>query len=102
MGDANLVKETLDFRVEPKVVATLKGQGDTKDRSGLMVPLLITGSFNAPKIRPDLKAMVGGKVPDAEGLKQMLSPKGAAGSETDSAQDKAKGMLKGLVPNLKN
>ena len=37
MGNANLVKEALDFRVEPKVVATLKGQGDTQDRSGLML-----------------------------------------------------------------
>jgi AsmA protein len=96
------VKEALDFRVEPKVVATLKGQGDTQDRSGLMVPLLITGSFNAPKIRPDLKAMVGGKIPDAEGIKQMLNTKGAEGAGGESVEDKAKGMLKGFMPNLKN
>jgi AsmA protein len=102
VGDANLVKEALDFRVEPKVVATLKGQGDTQDRSGLMVPLLITGSFNAPKIRPDLKAMVGGKIPDAEGIKQMLNTKGAEGAGGESVEDKAKGMLKGFMPNLKN
>jgi AsmA protein len=102
MGDANLVKEALDFRVEPKVVATLKGQGDTQDRSGLMVPLLITGSFDSPKIRPDLKAMIGGKVPDAEGIKQMLNTKGAEGSGGESVEDKAKGMLKGFMPNLKN
>ena len=31
-GNADLVDETLDFRVEPKLVATLKGQGDTSDR----------------------------------------------------------------------
>jgi AsmA protein len=37
-GDANLVNETLDFRVEPKVVSTIKGQGDAEQRSGLMVP----------------------------------------------------------------
>jgi len=102
MGDANLVKEDLDFRVEPKVVATLKGQGDTKDRSGLMVPLLITGSFNSPKIRPDLKAMVGGKIPDAEGIKQMLKPKGVEGTEGKSVEDTAKGMLKGFMPKIKN
>lgn len=102
MGDANLVTEALDFRVEPKVVATLKGQGDAQDRSGLMVPLLITGSFDSPKIRPDLKAMIGGKVPDAEGIKQMLNTKGAAGSDGDSVEDQAKGLLKGFMPNLKN
>jgi len=102
MGDANLVTEALDFRVEPKVVATLKGQGDTQHRSGLMVPLLITGSFDSPKIRPDLKAMVGGKIPDSEGIKQMLNIKGAEGSGGESIEDKAKGMLKGFMPNLKN
>jgi len=40
-GNADLVKEELDFRLEPKFVATLKGQGDTEERSGLMVPLLV-------------------------------------------------------------
>lgn len=101
-GKANLVTEALDFRLEPKVVATLKGQGDTQDRSGLMVPLLITGSFDSPKIRPDLKAMVGGKIPDAEGIKQMLNTKGAEGAGGESVEDQAKGMLKGFMPNLKN
>jgi AsmA protein len=101
-GNANLVTETLDFRVEPKVVATLKGQGDTQERSGLMVPLLVTGSFASPKIRPDVKAMIGGKIPDAEGIKQLLNTKGAQGSDGASVEDKAKEMLKGFVPNLKN
>ncbi len=102
MGNANLVAEVLDFRVEPKVVATLKGQGDTKDRSGLSVPLLITGSFDSPKIRPDLKAMIGNGVPDAENIKQMLKTKGAAGSDGNSVEETAKGLLKGFMPSSKN
>ncbi|MGD9045208.1 MAG: AsmA family protein [Desulfobacterales bacterium] len=53
-GDANLVNETLNFRVEPKVVATIKGQGDEKQRSGLMVPVLVSGTFSKPKFKPDL------------------------------------------------
>ncbi len=99
-GNANLVKEDLDFRVEPKFVATLKGQGDAKDRSGLMVPLLITGSFYSPKIRPDLKGMIGSEVPDAENIKQMLKSGGS--SQGESVEDQAKGLLKGFMPNLKN
>ena len=54
-GDAHLVKEKLDFRVEPKFVATIKGQRDTKQRSGIMVPVLVTGTFSEPKFRPDLE-----------------------------------------------
>lgn len=96
-GKTHLVKEWLDFRVEPKFVATLKGQGDTKQRSGLMVPLLITGSFSKPKIRPDLKAMLGGGLPDVEGLKQIL---GTKGSKAQSVKEEVKNQIKGLLPGL--
>ncbi len=56
-GDAHLVQESLDFRVDPKVVASLKGQGDEQQRTGLLVPVIITGTFSAPKFRPDLEAL---------------------------------------------
>jgi AsmA protein len=56
-GKADLVKETLDFRIEPKVVGTIKGQGDEAERSGIMVPVLVTGSFEKPQFKPDLKAI---------------------------------------------
>jgi len=97
-GTADLVKEALDLRVEPKFVATLKGQGDTQDRSGLLIPLLITGSFDSPMIRPDLKAMIGGQVPDGESIKQMLNTKGASDTDGKSVEDTAKGLLKGFLP----
>jgi AsmA protein len=91
-GKTNLVKEDLDFRVDPKLVATLKGQGDTKDRSGVLVPLLITGTYAAPKIRPDLKAMIGGQLPDEEGIKKLIK----GDDSGKSTEDKAKGLIKGL------
>ena len=57
-GKADLTAETLDFRAEPKLVATLEGKGDETRRSGFTVPLLITGTFDAPKIRPDPEALL--------------------------------------------
>jgi AsmA protein len=101
-GNTHLVKESLDFRIDPKLVATLKGQGDTKDRSGLLIPLLVTGTYASPKIRPDLKAMVGGQVPDAEGLKQIIQGKGTEGTEgadgtPPKPEEAVKGLLKGLI-----
>jgi AsmA protein len=56
IGDAHLVNETIDFRVEPKAVATIKGQGDETQRSGIMVPVVVSGTFSAPKFRPDISA----------------------------------------------
>jgi AsmA protein len=95
-GNANLVTETLDMRVEPKVVGTLKGQGDTKERSGLAVPILISGTFSEPKFRPDLKGIVtqGLKLPKTEDLKKALP--GGDEIQKESLKDSAKDLLKGL------
>ncbi len=69
-GSADIAAETLDLRTDPRLVSTLKGQGDTAERSGVAVPLLITGTFADPIIRPDVAAL-------AEQLRN-LDLKGAA------------------------
>lgn len=98
-GTADLVSEELDLRVEPKVVATLKGQGDTEERSGIRVPVLVSGTFKEPKFRPDLKGMFeeGLKkgLPDAEGVKDMLKSGGKEGG-ADDVKEKVEGILKGF------
>jgi AsmA protein len=99
-GDANLVSETLNFRVEPKFVGTLTGQGDTLQRSGVTVPVLVTGTFSAPKFRPDLKGMLQKGVkeglPQPSELKKLLPGQGTKEGEAESVEEKAKGLLKGL------
>jgi AsmA protein len=95
-GDADLVSEKLDMRVQPKVVATIKGQGDTSQRSGLMVPVVISGSFARPKFRPDLKSAVTedikAKILGSEDKKGVLKD-----DDPESASGKAKGLIKGLL-----
>ncbi|MDB4444241.1 AsmA family protein [bacterium] len=97
VGKADLVKEDIDFRVEPKVVATIKGQGDTMGRSGLMVPVLVTGTFSSPQFRPDLQGMLkqglGEGIPKPEDL---LKGQPAQGVKPQGLEEKAKGLLKGL------
>lgn len=101
-GNVNLVKELLDLRVEPKFVATLKGQGDILERSGVMVPVLITGSFSSPKIRPDLQGMLSGGIPDAKGLKEVLGTKEDQKQKIESVKEDLKNQIKGLFPGLTN
>ncbi|MCF8063523.1 MAG: AsmA family protein [Deltaproteobacteria bacterium] len=102
-GTADLVNEVLDLRVEPKMVATMKGQGDTAERSGIRVPVLVTGPFADPKFRPDLKSMIEGGlkegVPDASQLKQMLRPGSdeAGDRKSESTEDQVKDQVKGLL-----
>jgi len=57
VGKANLVSEILDFRVEPKVVRKLGRQDDNKDYSKVTVPILVSGTFSAPKFSPDLESV---------------------------------------------
>jgi AsmA protein len=51
-GMANLNSELIDYRVDAKLVGTLKGQqGDSADQlAGLTIPVRIKGPFTAPEI----------------------------------------------------
>lgn len=98
-GKADLIREILDFRVEPKFVTTLKGQGDTVKRSGLTVPVLVTGSFSSPKFRPDLKGMLKGgleALPKPDEFKKIIKDKSVEKDKVEEVKEKAKGLLKGL------
>jgi len=99
-GKADLVKEALDMRVEPKFVATVKGQGDAEQRSGLMVPVFISGTFTDPKFRPDLKALLTQELPDKEELQKLIPPKEDIEKTKEDLQKnlekKAQELFKGL------
>jgi AsmA protein len=88
-GTADLVKETLDFRVEPKAVASMAGQGDTAQRSGIMVPVVVSGTFSSPKFRPDVSAAA----------KQEIQKQILQSEEGQSIEKKAGSVLKGILGN---
>jgi len=96
-GTADLVSENLDFRVDPKFVGTLKGQEDTQERSGLLVPVVVTGTFSSPKFRPDLERILKQKIekslPDLQ--KQLLPGEGQKAAPQDIGEQ-IKGLLKGF------
>ena len=95
-GTADLVKETLDLRIEPNVVGTIKGQGDEKQRSGIMIPVLVTGNFSSPKFRPDFKSVakqqLQEKVLESKKVKELLEKE-----ELKHLQETTKGLLKGVL-----
>ena len=95
-GTADLSSEALSMRIEPKFVATIKGQGDTQKRSGLAVPVLVSGSFSDPKFAPDLKGLLNQKLgqplPDKEALEKLVPNE----EVKKQVEDKAKELLKGL------
>ncbi|MCJ8501562.1 AsmA family protein [Desulfatitalea alkaliphila] len=100
-GAADLVRETLDMRIEPRFVATLKGQGDTVERAGITVPVMVGGSFDNPRYRPDLKAILQQELPDREALEKMVPSKetlreGADEKARELIEEKGRDLLRGL------
>lgn len=53
-GTVDMPKRRLDYRVEPKAVASLQGQGAQGNLAGVMVPVLVEGPWHALSFRPDL------------------------------------------------
>jgi AsmA protein len=92
-GTADLVKETLDFRVEPKAVATIKGQGDTDPRGGIMVPVIVSGTFSSPAFRPDLSAAA------KQEIEEKIFGSGEGEEGAKPLEKKAKDALKGILGN---
>ncbi len=87
-GDADLVKETLDFKVQPKVVGTLKGQGDAEERSGVMVPVIVEGTFQKPEFRADMESMISEIVPNKEEvLETLLDPEADSATKEETVKE---------------
>jgi AsmA protein len=53
-GAIDLPERSIDYRIEPKAVATLEGQGGRRDLSGLVVPVIVEGPWDDLTYRPDV------------------------------------------------
>jgi len=89
-GTSDLPKRTVDYRVEPKVVASLEGQGAT-DKSGIVFPVVVKGSWDDPQWSLELFNP------------RQLSPEGIAGAAQQlkgTVESIKKGGVKGVLPGL--
>jgi AsmA protein len=116
-GKASLPKETLDFRVEPRFVATHIEKGkpdeaeaesevaaedgkkiDEKKITKIKVPVMITGTFSDPKFRPDLRKILQNAVEDelfeSKEFKEVFKKK-----ELKPLEDATKNLIKGILKN---
>jgi AsmA protein len=57
-GTVDLATKSLAFRVEPKLVMTLEGQGGAADPVGLGIPVVVQGPWSAPSIYPDMAGIL--------------------------------------------
>ncbi|WP_299378936.1 AsmA family protein [uncultured Kiloniella sp.] len=108
-GTVPMPPKTLNYRLEPKLVGDLEGQGGDSGAKGLAVPLMITGSWSNPKVAPDLagaltdqlkdpSALIEGVTSGEGGVKLPLGDGDAAGG-VDEVIEKPKDALKKLFGN---
>jgi AsmA protein len=71
-GVVDLPQMTVDYRLLPTLVNTLKGQGGADDKAGLQVPILVQGPLTAPTYRPDLAGMAQDYLNDPSKAKEQL------------------------------
>lgn len=57
-GSVDLADQTINMRLDPRVVGSLDGQGGDFDVSGLGMPIMVTGPLSGPSIYPDLSAVL--------------------------------------------
>ncbi|MDX8453526.1 AsmA-like C-terminal region-containing protein [Mesorhizobium sp. VK9D] len=68
-GKIDLADQTLDMHLNPRVVASLAGQGGDVAVKGIGVPIMVQGPLSAPRAYPDLSALA----KDPQGALDMLS-----------------------------
>jgi AsmA protein len=95
-GTVDLPKQTVNYRLEPKIVASTKGQGGSGSASGISVPVIVSGPWANLSYKPDLAGALGGlaKSPGKalDALKGMIPGKSGSGG---GALDALKGMIPG-------
>ena len=57
-GTIDLAAKTLQFKLDPKLVASLQGQGGAADPLGFGVPVNVEGSWSDPRIYPDVAGIL--------------------------------------------
>ncbi len=109
-GTIHMPERTVDYTVKPKLIASLEGQGGEAEASGIEVPVHITGSWDHPSYRPDLKGVLSDPNKTMDAIKQIgkkLKGKNADeivdqlfGKKDDPSTEKTKKSAKSLLNKL--
>ena len=85
-GTVNMPNRTVNYRIEPKVVASTQGQGGSTDTSGVKVQVIVSGPWDNLSYKPDLAGVIDDIAKDPkkalEGLKNLVPGQGGSGGGT--------------------
>jgi AsmA protein len=103
-GKVDLPRRTVDYRITPKAVANLEGQGGRTDLAGIMVPIDVKGPWDNLSYQPDLGAAIGQQLKDPgalleklPGLKAPTQPGTTQPQQGAPSSPNPKDLLRGLL-----
>src|SRR3546814_16685353 len=86
-GQSNIAERTVDFRLVPRLVASLEGQGGQADLGGIAVPIVVTGTYDDLSFTPDLAGAIENIIRDPAAVAQQLD---ALGEQAERLKDGVK------------
>ena len=105
-GQVDLPKRQVNYRLEPKLVATTEGQGGAAGAKGITVPVIIKGPFHDLSYGPDLSGAVEGLAREPgkalDSLKGLIPGQGSGGSGTEKPADEPSSQPSGPLDGLKD
>ena len=83
-GAIDLPRQSVDLRLEPRLVSSREGAGGALDAAGYKAPLKVTGTFNAPSIALDAESVAKNAVENVvtDQLQRLFG-----GEESDASTD---------------
>jgi AsmA protein len=107
-GTVDLPNQVIDYRLTPRAVSSLSGQGGAPDLQGVGVPILLRGDFNnvsagvdfATLIRELARAELADQLPG--GLGDLLNRPDQNRSDEDADEDPAQRLLRGLLDRARD
>lgn len=104
-GTVDLPKQYVNYRVTPRAVGSLKGQGGDTGAKGIGVPVIVQGPWTKLSYKPDLAGAVTETLKDPEAALKSIKELGKGGKIDGDALKKQletvkpKDVLKGLFGN---
>ncbi|MFC4724212.1 AsmA family protein [Glycocaulis abyssi] len=102
-GEFNLVEQSMDYRISPRAVASLAGQGGTPELGGIAVPVRVRDSFANPSFSIDFESVARALATgQARGLLDRILPGQSSGEDAEEgeeqqAQPTPADLLRGLL-----
>jgi len=90
-GTVSLPPKSIDYRLQPRLAATIEGQGGKKDAAGLSVPVLIRGSLTNPTFAPDVAGLAEELIRNPDAARQQLEA-----LKGKKPKEGVKGLIEGL------